>query len=348
MSLLQIVWMTSITLLVISIGGWFFLIGMNVINGRRLKRRQIYQDEWLDRLMDWMEPDGEVADLPKAKNAEEMEAVLMHIRDLAENFRGKYRERLAKALELVGALDYALDLLDSRSASHRANGVAILSWCSLTQKAYRQLWFALDDPSPMVRLEAANALGSKNRLTDPEHVLECLCRDEAGQSLVARDLFRRWGVSSDVDWARLLKKEWSDDATILLLEAAGGAAKPELTNMIAEKISADCSEVVITALKALEEFADPQAVVEVYKASENPSPQVRRQVVKTIMACGDLDGSSEVLLRLSMDENFEVRRAAINSLIEMGGSSILPRVVAGDYWQEQFYLEAGLVPGKAS
>lgn len=276
-----------------------------------------------------------------------MEAVLTHIRELAENFRGQYRERLSLALEQVGARAYALGLLRSRLAYQRANAVAILKWCTLTHKIVRELRWALEDPDAKVRLEAASTLVSKGRLSDPEHVLECLCRDEAAESLVARDIFREWGGQANADWIRLLRKDWPDEARILLLEAAGAAGNPEWTPWIAREVSHPCPDVACAALRALEEFADPDAAGSAVAACTHSCPRVRRQAARTLRVCGRLENAEDPLLHMLEDDCFEVRRVALRSLIELGGRARLAAREPADYWQQQLYQEAGLAAGNA-
>jgi HEAT repeat protein len=174
-------------------------------------------------------------------------------------------------------------------------------------------------------------------------MVHALCRSRAAKSLLAHDLFRRWGAAEKSDWSGLLKSEWSDDGWVLLLLAAGASGRSEWTDLIAKHANHESPIVVKAALCALENLGEPKGAVIAGVACEHTNAQVRRQAVKTLEACGELDESYGSLLKLLMDESFEVRRAAFDGIIKLGGRSRLSELVPVDHWQSELFKEEGII-----
>lgn len=342
---LEIIWLVAAACLLLALILWTGLMITHLRVMRSQRRIQQYQDLWLERLLPIMEQEEQADEkLPRPASAEEMEAVLGLLRDLAERFRGQYRENLSAVLDQIGASAYGCRLMRSSSSTQRHRGAALLAWCGPDPEGDAALINALDDREPRVRLEAATGVVRKQLLDDPRPVIESLCRDRAAHSLMARDTFFKWGsMNTQVDWAGCLQLHQSAEALVLLLEAAGAAARPEWTESIAEYAKHDHPKVAIASLQALAQLGDPLGAQSARLACSNPDARVRRQAAATLAICGDLEADGDCLLRLLDDPNFETRQAALKSLKELGGMELVRARKPSDDWQRELYQEAGLL-----
>ena len=348
MLVLHTIWIIAAALLAIAALLWCALLASHAAAERKERRIARYQDAWLERLLPVMDEDLPLPALPKPARREEMEAVLGLLRELAERFRGQYRDRLSAVLDQIDAPTFGRRLLCSRGIAQRVRGAALLAWCGPSEASNAALEHALGDRDPRVRLEAAMGLVRKGIVTDPVPMLKALCRDRAAHSLLARDAFRIWGKSAITDWSPLLQRPWPVDAWVLLLEAAGAAGRPEWTPLIAAQTRHGSTLVARTALAALETLGDPQGETAALDASAHASPAVRRQAARTLAACGTLDTCGGTLDSLLSDPSFEVRRVALRGLLALGGRPRLLSRPPTDVWQRELFLEAGLIAPEAA
>lgn len=144
------------------------------------------------------------------------------------------------------------------------------------------------------------------------------------------------------DWSDLFEMEWNDDGWVLLLEAAGASGRSEWVDVIVKHADHPSPFVVRAALSALANLGDPQGAAVAERASEHEDAQVRWQAVKTIEACGNLKDSYECLVSLLNDVSFDVRRAALDGILKLGGKSRLMEMETVDYWQRELFREEGL------
>ncbi len=343
MIFLKVIWMSAAILIAVAICFWIGLLVVHVFAERRDRRSAAYADVWLDLLLDVMDGSESPEILPVPKSLEETEAVIGLLRTLTERFSGLYSDRMLLVLRQIRAVDYGMRLLRSRHANNKVRGCALLGWCGPNTKVDYALRDTLEHRDARVVLEAASALVRRGVIHDVVNMVHALCRSRAAKSLLAHDLFRRWGEVEQSDWSDLLKSEWPDDGWVLLLQAAGASGRIEWTDLIAEQAKHDSPNVVKAALSALENIGDQKGAVIAGIACEHTNAQVRRQAVKTIEACGELDGSYASLLKLLKDESFEVRRAAFDGIIKLGGRSRLSELVPVDHWQSELFKEEGLL-----
>lgn len=342
MLLLHVILWVALGLLAVALLLWIALMFSHAAEERREKRAAAMGDVWLDRLLPVLGGESEPDTLPAVRSREELDVVLALLRELLDRFSGSYRERLGEVLSRVGAEGYGLRLLKNRAAHERVRGAALLAWCGANDAVDQALRHALDDRDARMRLEAADALVRRGAKMDPGPLLVALGKGGVGRSLRARDLFRRWGASAAVvDWQLWLGRDWSEDARVLLLDAASasGICDAEIFSQQAEHSS---PRVRIAALNALESAADPAGAGTARDAFSHPRVDVRRQAVRTLGACGGTAEDREALLRLLEDESFEVRRAAFNALLHMGGGEALAKHQPADRWQTELFREAGL------
>ncbi len=342
MVLLHVIWMVAAALLSLALLLWIALLVAHALGARRDARLRKFSDDWLDRLLLVLDGGDDPSTLPQPASRDEMEAVVGLLRELAERFRGSFRVRMVVVLQQIGAADFGKKLLRSWSADNRVRGAALLGWCGEDRQADEALDRALEDRDPRVTLEAAASLVKRRAVDDIERVLRSLCRTRAAHSLVARDLFRQWATEETSDWSQLLRREWPEPAWILLLEAAGAAARAEWTPWVAARASHPSPTVARTALRALETIGDPDGSAAAAAACGSDFPVVRRQAAAALGSCGSLADAGPILGELLGDADFEVRRAALEALLRLGGKPALVDPDGADAWQRELFREAGL------
>ncbi len=341
MLLLHVILWVALALLAAALLLWLALLLSHAAEARREKRAAAMGDFWLDRLLPVLGGESESATLPAVRNREELDVVLALLRELLDRFSGSYREKLGEVLSRVGAESYGLKLLQNRAAHERLRGAALLAWCGDNETVDRALLGGLGDRDARVRLEAADALVRRGVKLEAGPLLVALEKEGIGRSLRTRDLFRRWGSTTAVDWQLWLHRDWNEDARVLLLEAANASGTCE-AELFSKQAGHPSPRVVIASLHALESAADPAGAAAARAVFSHKRPQVRRQAARTLGACGGTLEDREALFRLLEDESFEVRKAAFAALLHTGAATALAQHRPADRWQEELYREAGL------
>lgn len=342
MILLKAIWMTAAAFMLGGILLWLALLVSHSLAKRRDRRLAAHADLWLERVIDVLDGREPPEHLPHPRNGEEMEAVIGLLRELADRFRGTYAGRMVLVLEKIGAAGFGLKLLGSKLADNRVRGCALLGWCGADGRVDEALEKTLEDKHSRVVLEAASALVRRHAVKDILPVVRALCRSRAAKSLLARDLFRRWGEAESKDWSGLLDEHWTEDGWILLLEAAGATGRGEWTPRIARLTKHASPDVIRAALAALASLGDPQGADAAERCCHHDRWQVRRDAVAALAACADPRQSHDLFLKLLGDESFEVRREAIQALIRSGGGEKLRALTPADDWQRGLFREAGI------
>ncbi len=342
MIFLQVIWIAAAVLIVLSLFLWVALLAAHIVAKRHDLRAAGFSEVWLERLLDVLDGTQPPEVLPVPASREEAEAVISLLRSIGERFRGSYGERMSLVLEQIRAADLGLQLLRSRSSNNKVRGCALLGWCGPHPAVQPALENALNHRDSRVVLEAASALVNRGTVSDIVLIVLALCRSRAAKSLLARDLFRRWGETDQGNWSALLERDWTEDGWILLLEAAGASARGEWTPLIARQAKHPSPLVVQAALAALGVLGDPQGAPAAEQACRHERPQVRSQAIKTLGACGESNLALPLMEFLLADESFEVRRAALQGMLQFGGRSRLMEMAPTDYWQHELFKEAGL------
>lgn len=342
MLMLKIIWMTAAVLIALAVLLWIALLTAHAVAKRHDEMNAAWSDLWMERLLDVLDGTHPPETLPLPQSHGEMEAVIGLLRELGERFRGSYGTRMSAVLNQIQAADYGLKLLRSRRAENRIRGCALLAWCGPSDEVDAKLREALEDRDQRTVLEASAALVKRGSFDDIVTILKSLCKSRAAKSLIARDVFRQWAEKETRDWSPLLSQQWTEDGWILLMEAAGAAARGEWTPLIARLAKHPSPSVVSSALLALQALGDPDGAAAAEFACGHDRFQVRRQAVRTLVACGDPAVIPPLLGRLLMDESFEVRRAAMDGLLKLGWRERLAVMEPEDDWQRELFKEAGL------
>ena len=342
MLMLKIIWMTAVVLIALALLLWIALLIAHAVAKRRDEMVAVWSDLWMERLLDVLDGTHPPETLPVPQSQGEMEAVIGLLRELGERFRGSYGSRMSLVLNQIQAADYGMKLLRSGRAENRIRGCALLAWCGPSEELDARLRKTLDDRDPRAVLEASAALVKRGSFDDIVTILKSLCKSRAAKSLIARDVFRQWAEKETRDWSPLLSQQWTEDGWILLMEASGAAARGEWTPLIARLVRHPSPSVVGSALVALQALGDPEGAEAAQFACGHDRFQVRRQAVRTLVACGDPAVIPPLLGRLLMDESFEVRRAAMDGLLKLGWRERMAVMEPEDDWQRELFKEAGL------
>ncbi|WAC20876.1 HEAT repeat domain-containing protein [Luteolibacter sp. SL250] len=348
MLVLHVIWIIAAILVTCAVILWIVLLVVHSSAKRRDRLDAGWHDVWMERLLDVLDGAEPVESLPIPGSKAEMEAVIGLLREFGERFRGSYGGRMSSVLTQIRAADFGLRLVRRRGAEQRIRGCALLAWCGPSAELDGQLHRTLEDGDPRVVLEAAAALVRRGAVEDIVPVVRALCRSGAARSLLARDVMRQWGRTATRDWSTLLAERWSEEGWTLLLEAAGTAARGEWTPLVVPLVRHPSPGVATTALMALQESGDPDGAAAAEAASRHDMESVREQAVRTLVVCGDPGRVIPVLEDLLLDESFDVRRAAMDGILKLGGRARLQGREPADPWQHELFKEAGLLASSSS
>lgn len=316
-----------LTLVALSLAGlavllWMALLLYRIVDNRRRDRRERLSDEWLTRLLPVLEGEVEARTLPKPRGREEMETVLGLLRELADRFRGQYREDMVLILDHIGAEAYGLRLLGRHRPEHKLRGCALLAWSGPSTRADDRLLKMLGDSHHHVRLEAAHALARRNPdgLT-VETVITPLRGTPALNSDRARDIVRLLAPGKGHELGNLLAVSRNPRERVLLLDGIARAGDLTQADVVAWQLTDRDSKVRAGAVNTLEKLSDPHHIQNVAGLVSDPSNKVRMAVAKyaaTMM--GELTALA-MLEQLASDPDFDVQRTAVHGLADWGGPS---------------------------
>lgn len=312
----------ALTLAATSVVLWLCLLLYRLLDNHLHKRREQVRDWWLSLLLSALEDRQNLASLPRLRGRLETEAVLGLLRDLAERFRGQYRDNLDAVLHHIGAEDYGLWLVNRSSGSSRMRGCALLAWMAPSARVDEKLATLLRDLRTGVRLEAAHALAARRTpAISLETIITSLRSTGALHSGRARDIVRLMapGRGGALGW--LLETAVDPREKALLLDGLAVAGDYAHASQAALFLSDGSSKVRAAAVSTLEELADPTHIEAVAMLARDPDPDVRVCVARYAKTMrGDLNAIA-VLETLSMDRNFAVRRVAVHALAAWRGRS---------------------------
>ena len=343
MLVLHVIWIVAAVLVGCALVLWIALLGAHSLAKRADRMDARWREAWMIRLLDVLDGTAPVGTLPVPASKGEMESVIGLLREFGERFRGSYSNRMGSVLGQIRADAFGLRLLRKRDRTQRLRGCALLAWCGDSAQVDDCLRRALDDRDPRVVLEAAAALVRRQAVDDINPLVRSLCRSGAARSLLARDVMRQWGKGATGDWSALLTQQWPEDGWILLLEAAGSAARGDWTPWIARLVRHPSPSVVNAALAALSASGDPDGSLAAELACHHDKETVREQAARTLADCGDPNEILPVLETMLLDPSFDVRRAAMDGILRLGGGKRLRGRVPADHWQYELFNEAGLL-----
>lgn len=301
---------------------WLGLLFYRMVDNHRTRRREQITDRWLTQLLPALEDGQGLYSLPRLRRRLETEVVLGLLRDLADRFRGHYRDNLHAVLKRIGAEDYAFRLLKQSSESSRLRGCALLAWMAPSARVDEKLATLLRDPRAGVRLEAAHALAARSTPgISLQTIMTSLRGTEAMRSDRARDIIRLMapGQSPALSW--LLQSAGDAREKTLLLDGLAVAGDFMYATQAATYLTDASAKVRAAAVDALERLADPLHIDSVAMLVRDPDPRVRLSVARYARTMHGDPTATTVLEFLAMDRHFEVRRVAVHALAAWRGRS---------------------------
>jgi hypothetical protein len=310
----------SLALACLAIALWMALLVYRVIDNRRRRQTEQIHERWLMLLLPVLEGEAELKTLPVLRGRLETEAVLGLLRNLAERFRGQYRDGLHSVLRHIGAEEYGLRLTRRRSVASKLRGCALLAWTGPNHAVDERLVATLRHPRPKVRLEAANALAARQAPgITLQGIVIALKATGALRSDRARDIIRLLAPAHHAELLPLLYSATEPREKVLLLEGIGMAGDLSHAGSVAAFLADTSPKVRATAVAALELLADPLHIKEVAQRGADPDPCVRRAVARYAASMNGEGSSLAILKELAMDREFDVRRTAVHALAASGG-----------------------------
>ncbi len=193
--------------------------------------------------------------------------------------------------------------------------------------------FALQDPDPPSR---AQAIGNLWESEDPQLAQQLLVMLRADQSAEVRkaaasalgsfvllaeteDLAEQLRLEIEQDLLDSVRSDPSTDVRESCLMSLGFSTRVEVPELIETAYSSGDSSSVRAALRAMSRSADARWAALVMAKLQDPEPDTRFEAVQ---AAGELDirEASEELIDLLEDVDDRIRKAAIWSLSQVGGS----------------------------
>ena len=310
----------ALGLLAMALVLWGILLGYRVVDNHHRARRVVLADEWLMKLLPVLEMETPVTSLPKVRGGNEMEAVLSLLRDLMERFRGQYRDQLREILAHIGGDDFGLRMLRQRSLTYRLRGCALLGWTGGSAAVDAALRRALLDEAKEVRIEAAYALALRGAPgLGIREVLESLEEMDALASDRMRDVVRMLAPGRSQELARLLPVATTPRLRVLLLDGLSATGDLAQSDLIAEQLQDAAPAVRAAAVLALEQLGDPMQISQVALLVQDVSPKVRLAVARYAVSMGPDAEAQELLEKLVLDGDYEVKRQAVHGLSKVGG-----------------------------
>lgn len=309
-------------LMALAVALWLFLLAYRWADNGARARRQILADQWLERLLPVLECASPVTSLPKVAGREEMEAVLGLLRDLAERFRGQYREQLETILGHIGGKEYGIGLLRSHRQPSRLRGCALLAWTGPDEVLDQALLTALQDPSGNVRIEAAYALALRRApsIQLPE-MMQALEERGALASDRVRDILRLAAPGRSDQIATLLARATTARQRVLLLNGLSAAGAFDQAPLVTYQLKDSSPQVRAASLQTLTELGDPFAMTAVSQMVTDPAATVRLEVARFATSMSPAQDATEMLLALAMDDNHDVRRLAVYGVAACGAEA---------------------------
>lgn len=299
---------------------WVCLLCYRVVDNARRRKVDRITDEWLSLLLPVLEGAARLETLPRLKGKLEMEAVLGLLRDLAERFRGQYRDGLQAVLQHIGAEEYGTRLLHRVSGTARMRGCALMSWLAPSTGIDAQLGKLLEDPLPGVRLEAAHALAARRTPAITLQLIMLALRGTGAlESERARDIVRLMapGRSQALWW--LLDSATDAREKVLLLEGIAVTGDIAHAEFVATFLKDAAPQVRAEAVRTLELLGDPVHIEAVIHLARDADARVRLAVARFVASMNGDVAAMAVLEMFSMDRDFEVRRVAVHALAAWGG-----------------------------
>lgn len=193
--------------------------------------------------------------------------------------------------------------------------------------------FALQDPDPASRAQAIGNLWESEHPQLARQLLDILRTDQAAEVRKAaalalgsfvllaetEDLAEPLRLEIEVGLLGAVRSDPSADVRDCCLQSLGFSTRDEVPELIEQAYSSGQDSSVRAALQAMSRSADSRWASSVMAKLQDPEPDVRFEAVQAAGELG-LREASEELVDLLEDVDDRIRKAAIWSLSQVGGS----------------------------
>jgi HEAT repeat protein len=293
---------------------------------RRRRRRDERDERWQEAVLETLS--GAPADVLRSRvNAGEEIALLAYLLPFARRLRGDEVRSLAQAVEPY--LPAARRNLGARSPERRANAVQALAAFGSADDT-RLVLTALDDSSPYVAMNAAQAMARPEHAAHATQVMQRIWRFEQWSPEYLSAMLARIGTPA-AEPARGILADPSQGchpravaADVLL--RLNDADSADVAARVLEEPQQD-ADVAAATLRLLAKLgrAEHLAIVRRYVAS--PNAITRAQAVRTAASIGG-DGEVEAITAALHDPSSWVAHEAAVGLIGLGRADVLRRLVS--------------------
>jgi HEAT repeat protein len=324
-----IVLIVSVSLLfIITLLFALLVIALRAGHVRRRHRRDERDERWKDAVLDTMSG-AEPAGLQALVRPGEDVALLAYLLPYVRRLRGQEVRQLADAV--TPYLPAARHNIEARSAERRANAVQALAAFGTTDDT-RLVLTALDDPSPYVAMNAAQALARPEHAAHATQVIDRIWRFEQWSHEYLSAMLARLGAPVAEPSRRILADAGQGcHARIVaadVLLRLNDALSADIAARVLEEPRLD-TDVAAAALRVLAKLGRAEHLDVVRRHAASPSAIVRAQAVRTAAAIGGEEEVPAVTAALYDPSAWVAHEAAVG-LIELGHADVLRTLVSDE------------------
>ncbi len=326
MTLLSAIWLASLVLALLSVFTMGVLVLRRIVTDRNVRRAEQRKTELSALIFEAMDRGQGLA--AGGLTANDLDMVGEIVSGLLNTVAGDTRDRLINILKETEFKARCREELNSPVQAQRLKAITNLAMFA-DPDLKDDLFEALSDPSPHVRLAAAHALLDLDVPLSVADIIERLGIGVAVTSRNLRALFEKLARRDTGTVLDLLRSADSDDIILLAIYSLGRAQDfqvlPELINFF----DSPNVEVRTEILRALANLGHPAALPVIQKGLGDPAWQVRTQAAIGAGRIGLREAIPDLAERLH-DGEWWVRYRAASALNKMGpdGVSMLEEVSA--------------------
>lgn len=300
------------------------VIALRAGHVRRRRRRDERDERWQDAVLDVLGGGPAQALQSRVQPGEEV-ALLAYLLPFARRLRGEEVRSLAAAVEPY--LPAARRHLQARSPERRANAVQALASFG-TPEDSRLVLAALDDASPYVAMNAAQALARPEHAGDAAQVIDRIWRFEQWSPEYLSAMLARLGTPAAEPARRLLADPAqgcharSVSADVLL--RLNDAPSADIAARVLTEPDLD-DDIAAAALRLLAKLGRAEHLAVVRRRVSSASAIVRAQAIRTVAAIGGAGEVPAVTAALQDQSPWVAHEAAVG-LIGLGHTDVLRRL----------------------
>ena len=353
MGIYPAVYITALTLAVVTVALLGFLVVRQSIVLRKLARNEKRQRELLGLAMEYLEEPEFIPAFKAQLKKGDMRQIVQVFVELLPKLKGDYVDNVVSLMRELGIQKTSIKALRSKKWWRRADAAAILGYFK-DPTVISALEDALDDSEVHVRLEAARSLSRQKAISSVAGLVARLSVVDPSHSLAVREIFRSLGKTAAPGLIAVLESDVPESTKIVSADALGHIGDPRAVRALLKVFDAGehagtPSQVSrhrgfsaspqtahrnitlqLTVMRALSQLYDDDSIKALTTALDDPLWEIRACACECLGQMGER-GAISKLEHLLGDNHWWVRYYAANALFNMGasGMSALQRAVAG-------------------